>query len=58
MEFRLYAADFKNVMHVICRSKLHHNAAFMQIPIGLENEHTGIIDLIRRKAFYFEEPQG
>ncbi|KAJ9594843.1 hypothetical protein L9F63_013880, partial [Diploptera punctata] len=36
------------------RSKLGHNAAFLQLPIGLESETKGIIDLIKRKALYFE----
>lgn len=36
------------------RSKLGHNAAFLQLPIGLEGETKGIIDLIKRKALYFE----
>lgn len=36
------------------RKKLHHNAAFIQIPIGLEGNTKGLVDLIQQKAFYFE----
>lgn len=36
------------------RSKLHHNAAFVQLPIGLESNTKGIIDLVAQKAIYFE----
>ncbi|KAK9510838.1 hypothetical protein O3M35_005537 [Rhynocoris fuscipes] len=36
------------------RSKLGHNAAALQLPIGLENNMKGVIDLIQRKAMYFE----
>nr|NVI74815.1 iconoclast [Cucujiformia] len=36
------------------RSKLNHNAAFVQLPIGLENDCKGVIDLITRKSIYFE----
>lgn len=40
------------------RSKLSHNAAFLQLPIGHESKTEGIIDLIHRKAIYFHEPMG
>ncbi|CAF4651999.1 unnamed protein product, partial [Rotaria magnacalcarata] len=40
------------------KSKLGHNAAFLQIPMGLEGNFKGIIDLIERKAFYFNGPNG
>ncbi|XP_005110538.1 elongation factor G, mitochondrial [Aplysia californica] len=45
------------VLHQL-RSKLHHNAAFLNIPIGLEANQKGIIDLVQEKAIYFDEPQG
>ncbi|KAB0790774.1 hypothetical protein PPYR_08543 [Photinus pyralis] len=35
------------------RSKLQYNAAFLHLPIGLEGEHKGIVDLVSQKAIYF-----
>ncbi|VDN97685.1 unnamed protein product [Rodentolepis nana] len=40
------------------RDKLRYHAAFVNIPIGLESENIGIIDLLGEKAIYFDEPQG
>ncbi|KAJ8965698.1 hypothetical protein NQ317_013061, partial [Molorchus minor] len=36
------------------RSKMNHNAAFIQLPIGTENNCKGVIDLITRKSIYFD----
>ncbi|XP_007432980.1 elongation factor G, mitochondrial [Python bivittatus] len=36
------------------RTKLKQNAAFIQIPMGLEGEFRGVVDLIEEKAIYFE----
>ncbi len=40
------------------REKLNHNAILMQIPIGLEEKHEGVVDLVKMKAFYFEGTEG
>jgi elongation factor G len=40
------------------REKMGHNAAFIQLPIGLGNETKGIVDLIQQKALYFDGPYG
>ncbi|MGH9869112.1 MAG: elongation factor G [Candidatus Polarisedimenticolia bacterium] len=40
------------------REKLRHNAVLMQIPIGLEADHEGVIDLVRMKALYFDGEGG
>jgi elongation factor G len=39
-------------------TKLGHNAVMMQIPIGLEDKHEGVVDLITMKAYYFEGEDG
>jgi len=40
------------------KEKLGHNSVLMQIPIGLEAEFEGVIDLIRMKAVYFDGENG
>jgi len=38
--------------------ELGRNAVLMQIPIGLETDHEGVVDLIQMKALYFDGPSG
>ncbi|MBU2260929.1 MAG: elongation factor G [Proteobacteria bacterium] len=40
------------------RTKLGHNAVAMQIPISLEADFQGVIDLLAMKALYFEGENG
>lgn len=50
-------ANPDRVFHQV-RSKLGHNVAFMQIPIGLEKECEGVVDIVHEKALYFEGTTG
>ena len=38
--------------------KLGHNAVLVQLPLGLEEKHMGVIDLVEQKAFEFHGPNG
>lgn len=40
------------------RNVLRHNAAAIQVPMGLEAEHQGVIDLVKLQAYFFEGPKG
>ncbi|WP_417913767.1 elongation factor G [Candidatus Electronema sp. JM] len=40
------------------REKLNLNAVMLQIPIGLENDLDGVVDLVTMEAVYFEGEQG
>ena len=40
------------------REKLGHNSVMIQHPIGLEDKHQGIVDLVTREAYYFDGDNG
>lgn len=53
---RMGANPFKGVAAL--KEKLGHNAVLMQLPIGAEDAFSGVIDLITRKAYYFDGDNG
>jgi len=50
-------ADPKKVT-IQLREKLGHNAVMMQLPIGLENDFAGVIDLVKMKAIRYHGDNG
>jgi elongation factor G len=50
-------ADPRRVTRQLCE-KLGHNAVMFQLPIGLEGEFEGVVDLVKMKALYFEGGEG
>ena len=40
------------------KEKLGYNAVLMQLPIGLEDKHEGVVDLVSMKAVYFDGADG
>ncbi len=50
-------ADFMRVVHMI-NDQLGSNAVPIQLPIGVEDDFTGIIDLIELKAYEYEDLTG
>src|SRR5215469_5179856 len=49
-------ADFEMSVRSI-REKLHANAVPVQIPWGVEEQHQGVIDLVRMKGITFDESE-
>ena len=40
------------------QDKLRLHCSPVQIPLGLEDKHTGLVDLVKMKAFHFRGPNG
>ena len=53
---RMGANPFKCIGAI--RKELKLPAAAMQLPIGLEEHHTGVVDLVAMEAVYFEGEKG
>ncbi len=53
----IMGADFYNVVGMI-KTRLNANPVPVQLPIGAEDDFTGIIDLMEMKAYYFNDKQG
>ena len=53
----IIGADFLNVVSDM-RTRLRANAVAIQLPIGAENDFTGIIDIIEQKAHMYKDDLG
>ncbi|KAI1921140.1 Elongation factor G, mitochondrial [Ophidiomyces ophidiicola] len=53
---RMGSNPFKAIDQINQKLKMH--AAAVQVPIGLEDDFKGVIDIIRMKAIYCEGPRG
>ncbi|EMR63139.1 putative elongation factor g 1 protein [Eutypa lata UCREL1] len=53
---RMGANPWKAVEQI--NSKLKFPAAAIQVPIGLEDQHKGVVDLIQMRSIYTEGPRG
>ncbi len=53
----IMGADFYNVLKMM-KERLNTNAVAIQLPIGKEDEFTGIIDLVKMKAIIYEDDLG
>lgn len=40
------------------KERIGYNAAFINIPIGLESKNEGVVDIIKKKAIYFDGTTG
>ncbi len=47
-------ADFFRAVEMM-KSRLHANPVVMQIPIGLESEFQGVVDLVSMKAYFYPQ---
>ncbi len=53
---RMGANPFRGIEGI--REQLGLNAVAMQLPIGLEDEHNGVVDLVTMKAIFFDGDRG
>ena len=51
-------AEFCFCVLLKARAKLRHQSAAVQVPIGLEEEFEGLVDLVELKALKFEGGSG
>ncbi len=49
-------ADFHDVLHEM-RKRLGAEAVAVQLPIGNEEKHRGVVDLVEQRAWYFTEDE-
>ena len=50
-------ADFENAVKMM-RERLHANAVPIILPIGKESDFVGIIDVVSKKAYFYDDAQG